>query len=77
MIMERVAVTFTVSNVNMESKQNIWQLIERFEKTKTDFGVTRVVDEESKFISDSSAVLVFDMSSSKPCEGMLLSVYGV
>lgn len=75
MIMEerlRVAVTFAVSNVNTENELDIWEVIEHLEKTKTNFSATRVIEEEKKIISDNSAILVFDMSSREPCEGIAI-----
>ena len=68
-VMARVAVTFAVNNLKKESgtEPNIWRVIEHFEDPKTDINTDakRVVEEESKFINDTSALLVFNMSSSQ------------
>ena len=66
--MARVAVTFAVNNLKKESgtKPNIWGVIEHFEDPNiadSDTGANRVVEEESKFINDTSALLVLDISS--------------
>lgn len=64
--MARVAVTFAVNNLPKtdHEKSNIWRVIEHFENPGTDFGGKKVVEEDCKFVNDSSALLVFDMSSS-------------
>ena len=62
----RVAVTFAVNNLNTKSEKNIWGVIDHFENPENDFGGKRIFEAESKFVNDSCAVLVFDMSSSEP-----------
>ena len=82
-VMARVAVTFVVNNLKKESgtEPNVWRLIEHFEDSKTDIDTDakRVVEEESKFINDTSALLVFDMSSSQlyQYEGMHIQLYSI
>ena len=81
-VMARVAVTFVVNNLKKESgTANVWRLIEHFEDSKTDIDTDakRVVEEESKFINDTSALLVFDMSSSQlyQYEGMHIQLYSI
>lgn len=63
----RVAVTFAVTNLNTE---NIWQVIDHFENPETDFGSRKVIEGESRFIKDNSALLVFDMNPSEIYEGI-------
>ena len=67
-IMARVVAAFVVNNLKTEGhgEKNIWRVIERFE-TGDD---KKVIEEDSKFISDSSALLVFDMSLKKLNKGM-------
>lgn len=68
--MARVAVTFAVKNLKKtESGRNIWQFIEHFETISESFGAKRVFEEDSKLINDSSALLVFDMSSNELHKG--------
>ena len=74
--MARVAVTFAVNCDNLKTeggKISKWRIIEHLEDPKTDFardfGAKRVVEEDTKFINDTSALLVCDMSSSELYEG--------
>ena len=67
--MARVAVTFAVNNLDTKSEKDIWGVINHFENPENDFGGKRIVEAESKFINDSCAVLVFDMSSRELHQG--------
>jgi len=71
--MARVAVTFAVNNLpTTDSEKSIWSVINHFEDPETDFGDKKVVEEDSKFINDSSALLVFDMPSESLYEGIIM-----
>ena len=61
MVMPRVVVKIAV-NLQKESgtELNIWRVIEQFEDSKTDI---RVIEEESELVTDTSALLMLDMSS--------------
>ena len=64
--MARVAVTFAVNYLNTK---DIWRVINHFENPDSDFGGKIIVKAESKFVNDSCAVLVFDMSSHELHQG--------
>lgn len=75
--MTRVAVTFAVNNLSnhTESEKDFWGIINHFENPESEFGGKRIVEAESKFINDSCAVLVFDMSSRELHQGIYVYVY--
>ena len=58
--MARVAVKIAVDNLKESGiEPNIWRLIEHFEDAEADI---RVIEEESEFVTDTSALLMLDMS---------------
>ena len=71
--MARVATTFVVHNLNMDSeliRRNIWSVTEHFENPQsTGFGGKKVIDEESKIIDSSSAMVAFDVSEEEAYAG--------
>ncbi|XP_065920742.1 uncharacterized protein [Dysidea avara] len=72
--MARVATTFVVHNLNMDSeliRRNIWSVTEHFENPQsTGFGGKKVIDEESKIIDSSSAMVAFDVSEEEAYAGV-------
>ena len=71
--MARVATTFAIHNLNMDSeliRRNIWSVTEHFENPQSvGFGGKKVIDEESKIIDNNSAMVAFDLSEEEVCAG--------
>ena len=75
-MMARVATTYVVHNLNMDSeliRRNIWTVTEHFENPQSaGFGGKKVIDEESKIIDSSSAMVAFDVREEEVIDGKKL-----
>lgn len=73
MASRRVATTFVAHNLNVDSqliRRNIWSLIDHYENPQTVGFTGRVIDDESKIINSTSAMLVFDVSEEQAQTGI-------